>query len=86
MSFTWALLPCVLLTGAAAMGSLWAARYEQRSGKALRFFVAHEPWSRERNPATFKLRQTLNWLFTAFLGMATLAFFVRFMGLVDAPN
>ena len=86
MNVTWGLLPLVLLTGAAAMGSLWVARFEQRSGKALRFFVAYEPWSRERNPTSFKLRQTLNWLFTAFLGMATLIFFVQFMGLVDAPN
>ncbi|MCW3848004.1 hypothetical protein OF829_12210 [Sphingomonas sp. LB-2] len=81
MTIAWGALPMILLAGAATAGQFWATRFEQRTGKALLFFVPYEPWSRRRNPTLFKLRQGFNYAFVAVLALATFSFIALFIGL-----
>jgi hypothetical protein len=81
MHFAWGVLPLVLLAGFATWGQLWVTRFEQRTGKALRFFVPYERWSRSRSPTLFKFRQGFNYLVLAVLAIATLSFMILFVGL-----
>ena len=86
MHIIWGFLPLVLLSGAATAGAVAVTRYEMNSGKALRFFIPYEPWSRVRSPALFKIRQAFNLLFAVFVGLGFLAFLIQFLGIIHAEN
>lgn len=80
----WGALPLVFGAGTLTAWQIWTTRFEKRTGSGFRFFAIYEPWSRERNPNLFSLRQVANYLTVAFLAFGTLSFLILFLGLIHA--
>jgi len=82
MTIVWGYLPGTIFCAAVAVASYFVRRAEQQSGRALLGWSVLS-WNVERYPTLFKIRIASYWLVIVVFGLAGLAFFAEFLGIVQ---
>ena len=77
----WFLMPSTICS-ALSVALFYVRQAEQRNGRALLGWNFLS-WNAERYPTLFKMRIASYWLFIGFFGIAALAFFAQFLGIVN---
>ena len=82
MTFVWGYLPGTLFCTAIAVLSYLVMRAEQEGGRALLGWGLMS-FNAERFPTLFKWRLASYWLVISIFGLAALAFFAEFLGILE---
>ena len=82
MSLHWPYFALTIAFALIAAGMLAMMRLEQRTGQAHLFFWKPSSWQREASPSLFRTRIASYWVGILIFGLAALADFAGFLGII----